>query len=213
MAKAPASWPGNGALGSRVPVGNVEYAAHVRPRVGWPGAGDAAIVRLQGGRLDAAIVDVLGHGTEAHALTKTIESFLVDQVPVDPMASMTALHRHLQRSLGAAVGLCEIDLENGALDYVGVGNTVLRKFGVEEVRLISTPGVVGGNARSPRSRQMHVDVGDVVLLYTDGIRDHFQLSEYPQLLSHDTRTIARTVVERFGKLHDDAACLAIRYEP
>jgi serine phosphatase RsbU (regulator of sigma subunit) len=72
---------------------------------------------------------------------------------------------------------------------------------------------VGGIARSPRNRQLRIEVGDVVLLYTDGVRDHFRLSEYPQLLTHDAPTIARTVVERFGKPHDDSACLAIRYEP
>jgi len=209
---APGSWRENGDASSRARVASVEYGAHVRPRVGWPGAGDTAIARLEDGKLLATIVDVLGHGTEAHALTKTIESFLNSRASSDPMSAMAALHQHLKRSLGAAVGLCELDLESGELDYVGVGNTVLRRFGGQEQRLISTPGVVGGIARSPQSRRLRVQAGDVVLLYTDGIRDHFQLQEYPQLLTHDTLTIARTVVERFGKAHDDSACLALRYE-
>ena len=75
------------------------------------------------------------------------------------------------------------------------------------------PGIVGGSARSPRVGRLELAASDVVLLYTDGIRDHFELAEYPQLLTHDVVTIARRVVERFGKSHDDAACLAIRYEP
>jgi len=53
---------------------------------------------------------------------------------------------------------------------------------------------------------------DVLLLYTDGVRAHFRQEEYPQLHSDHPATIARTVVQRFGKPHDDAACIAARYE-
>ena len=37
------------------------------------------------------------------------------------------------------------------------------------------------------------------------------LNDYPQLLHDDAQTIAVTIVERFGRDYDDAACIALRY--
>ena len=59
---------------------------------------------------------------------------------------------------------------------------------------------------------MTLTPGDIVLLYTDGVKDRFQLQDYPQLLHHTAELIARTVIQRFGKDHDDASCIALRYE-
>ena len=59
---------------------------------------------------------------------------------------------------------------------------------------------------------MTLSYGDVVLLYTDGVKDRFELGEYPQLLQHGAEAIAKTIVQRFGKDYDDASCIALRYE-
>jgi hypothetical protein len=47
-------------------------------------------------------------------------------------------------------------------------------------------------------------------MYSDGIRDRFNQEDYPQLRYQSAATIAQTVVDRFGKPHDDATCLALR---
>jgi len=190
----------------------VEYAQVNRPHYYEHVSGDAAVVREKDHLLFAAIVDVLGHGREAYELAVDIEKFLIAQWGSSVVDLMGRLHEHLVGSRGAAAGLCLVDRRSGLLRYTGIGNTVIRRFGSREVRLLSRPGIVGGSRRTPREEQMTLTPGDVVLLYTDGVKDRFELSEYPQLLHHTAESITRAVVQRFGKDHDDATCLALRYE-
>ncbi len=190
----------------------VEYAKFNRPHRYEHVSGDAAVVREEDRFLFAAIVDVLGHGPEAHELAVDIERFL-SALRIDSVVRlMDRLHENLIGTRGAVAGLCLLDRNTGLLCYAGTGNTVIRRFGSSEVRLVSRPGIVGGSRRTPKEEQMTLQAGDVVLLYTDGIKDRFALSEYPQLLQHAPESIAGTVVRRFGKDYDDAACIALRYE-
>ena len=65
--------------------------------------------------------------------------------------------------------------------------------------------------RSPREEHLLLGRDDVLVLYTDGVQDRFTLDDYPQLLHDDAQTIAVTIVERFGRDYDDAACVALKY--
>ena len=52
--------------------------------------------------------------------------------------------------------------------------------------------------------------GDVIVMHSDGISSQFDIDDYPQILKHDARTIARNLIEKFAKNEDDAICLVIR---
>ena len=190
----------------------VEHGEVNRPHYYEHVSGDATVVREKEHLLFAAIVDVLGHGPEAHELAVVIRRFLHEHWSDSPVDLMAQLHEHILGSRGAGAGLCVLDRRTGLLRYTAIGNTVLRRFGSGELRLLSRAGIIGGSRRSSTEEQMSVSPGDVILLYTDGVKDRFELQDYPQLLHHDADGIARTIVERFGKEHDDAACIALRYE-
>ena len=181
---------------------------HYRERV----SGDSAVLYRKGHLLFAAVIDVLGHGEEAHELAVEIEHFLQEHWSDALVEVMNNLHERIKGTRGAAAGLSVLNLQSDTLSYVGIGNTVVRKFGSSEVRLVSHAGIIGGNKRTPREERMTLVPGDVVLLYTDGIKDRLQLDDYPQLLHHNAETISRTILQRFGKDHDDATCIALRYE-
>ncbi len=190
----------------------IEWAKVNRPHYYEHLSGDAAVVRENEHLLFAAIVDVLGHGPEAHELAVDIERFLIAQPIRSAVGLMDRLHEYLVGTRGAVAGLCLLDRNSGLLTYAGTGNTVIRRFGTAEVRLVSRPGIVGGSRRTPKEELMTLQPGDVVLLYTDGVKDRFALSEYPQLLHDTAESIAGTVIRRFGKDYDDAACIALRCE-
>lgn len=190
-----------------------DHDGAVRPRRGELLSGDALVVtRIEGGCF-VAIVDVLGHGREAHEVAALCERYLGKHAAADVVAVMTGLHRRLRGSRGAAAGLCAIDAETGELEYVGTGNTVLRRFGSKETRLVSQDGVLGQNMRTPRPQKLQLEPNDLVLLYTDGIKDRFALEDYRGVLHHDASAVARNVVQLFGKDHDDAGCVAVRWKP
>ena len=189
-----------------------ECAVFVRPLKGNRRGGDTAVVRQEGDSLMAVIVDVLGHGEEARELAVVMEEFLMRLPLTDPASMILALDSHISGGRGAAVGLAMLDLDTGWLRYVGVGNTSIRRFGDHEDRLLSQPGIVGIRVRRPREERLQLAPGDVLVLYTDGVRDHFELDEYPRILGHSAATVSRTIVHRFGKPHDDAACVTVRLQ-
>lgn len=190
----------------------IDFFKRVRPHYRERVSGDTAVLRGQDHLLFAAVIDVLGHGDDAHALALEIERFLENSWGDALLDLMNLLHEQIRGSRGAAAGLSLLDRRSGVLRYVGIGNTVLRKFGSTEIRLVSRAGIIGGSMRTAREERMTLAAGDVVLLYTDGVKDRFRLCDYPELLHHDAETIARTVLRRFGKDNDDATCIALRCE-
>ena len=199
-------------LGNGFNMHRVNYFKCDRPHFRERVSGDTTVLIQQEHLLFASVVDVLGHGKEAHELALEIQGFLANHWENALVDLMNGLHERIKGSRGAAVGLSLLDRRTGMLRYVGIGNTVLRKFGSSEIRLVSHAGIIGGNTRAPREESIRLAPGDVVLLYTDGIQDRFRLQDYPQLLHQDAETISRTILRRFGKEHDDATCIAIRYE-
>ncbi len=191
----------------------LEHSSLIRPCQGEYLSGDAVVIRPLEQGLFVAIVDVLGHGPEAHELTHVIDAYLARYGSADVSGLMTRLHQHLMGTRGAAVGLCAIDAASGRIDYAGIGNTVLRRFGKVETRFVSQDGVLGQNMRTPLSQTLQLDPGDLIVLYTDGVSDRFTSNDYPGVLRHAPKEVASNIIQRFGKDHDDAACIAVRYSP
>jgi serine phosphatase RsbU (regulator of sigma subunit) len=192
-------------------IAHVESGAAVRPMFGERVSGDTAFVVETGGGLMAVIVDVLGHGEEAHALAVRIQDYLPGHASAPVADVMARLHEEIRGSRGAAVGLCMIEVASGRLRYAGVGNTVIRRFGQSDTRLVSREGVVGGTIRTPVEETMQLSDGDIVVMYTDGVKTHFNPSEYPRLQTDNPRAAAANIVDLFGKSHDDASCVVMRY--
>jgi serine phosphatase RsbU (regulator of sigma subunit) len=123
---------------------------------------------------------------------------------------MRTLHDALSSTVGAAISLCEINVPTYTGQYCSVGNTVGRILGPRDVRLHSVAGIVGSNLRTPVQDRFSLNTKDVLVLYSDGISDRFGKDDYPQLGYQHSKTIVGNVLERFGKQHDDASCVALR---
>ncbi len=201
-------------MGAQVAVtvdGHLQHASRVRPCPGHHVGGDAVVIREIEDGLFVAIVDVLGHGPEAHELTHLIDAYLTRYGSADVAGLMRRMHDYLRGTRGAAVGFCAIDATTGRLEYVGVGNTAIRRFGRSETRLVSQDGVLGHHMRSLLPQALQLEPGDIVVLYTDGVSDRFTSNDYPSVLHHAPSEVAENIVQRFGKDHDDAACIAVRF--
>jgi negative regulator of sigma-B (phosphoserine phosphatase) len=189
----------------------LDYSSTIRPFPGETVSGDAVVVRSLEDGIFVAIVDVLGHGPEANKLTHEIDAYLSRYGSSDVAGVMQNLHQHLKGTRGAAAGLCAINTLSGRAAYVGIGNTAIRHFGETETRLVSQDGVVGQNMRTPLLQTLQLEAGDVLVLYSDGVSDRFSADNYPGVLRHTAKEVAKNIVQRFGKDHDDAICFALRY--
>lgn len=190
-----------------------EWGIWGRPCGGEFVSGDTAIVVQLGSKVACAVVDVLGHGPDAHELAKHIEGFLRDKMSVDPIATLNMLHSELRGTRGAVAGVAIFDPATGKVRFAACGNVVARRMGNQEIRLNSAEGTLGQSIRSPSEQTLVLQKRDVLLMHTDGVQSRFTSSDYPNIYYEHARTIAKTIVEKFGRSYDDATCLALRYKP
>lgn len=189
----------------------MDYFLDIRPLTKNRECGDTGIIKEFDHKLFIGIIDAAGHGKEAHGIAVTFKKFLENNYQQGLVVIMKGLHEHLKYTRGAVAGLFLLDLTTGKLKYVGVGNITARIFGTNTVRIVSRSGIIGYTIPTLREERTKLYNNDVLLLYTDGIKEHFELEDYPELLQDDARTIVTNIINKFGKKNDDAACIALRF--
>ncbi len=195
----------------KLKIGGIEIASFARPCVGERVSGDTVVIEHRDDILFLAIIDALGHGPEANAVANRAERFLRNGWSSNILNTLHRLHSELKGTIGAAAGLCVVDRFARELRYTGVGNTVLRIFDSRTTRLISTDGIIGIRFRTPAVQAAPLNESGIMLFYTDGVSDRFDVEQYPQIHYHSASAIAHKIVASFGKPYDDATCLAMRY--
>jgi len=190
----------------------LETGSFVRTAAGHFVGGDLAIVQPHDDYLFLALVDVLGHGPQAYSTALELEEEIRGwKEKFDLLSLMRRLHHHQQQGRGAVISLCTIETNSGEVRYVGIGNATCRTMGEHPHHMLTREGVVGHTLRTPSVERMRLDQHDILLLYSDGVTSHFEIEEPFQLFFEPLDHVARRVVEQFGRRHDDASCIAVRY--
>ena len=187
-----------------------EYAGYGRPYLGERLSGDVALAVDLDDRLAIALIDVLGHGPDANELAVQMAQFVRENADVDPVRMLLSLHQTFQGSRGAAAGYAVIDPVSGRVSFAGIGNPSFRIMGASRtLRFPVSDGIIGARIRTMRAHDARMDAGDLLLACSDGVSS-FEVDEYPQLFIHNAMVVARTIVHRFGKDHDDSICMVAR---
>jgi phosphoserine phosphatase RsbX len=173
--------------------------------------GDTGFIKEFDNSCFLALVDVLGHGSEAHDVALRAQAYLEQNCSEELVDVMRGLHACLRGTRGLVAAICRLDIETGELLYIGIGNIVVRVLGPRAYRFVSGDGIVGYMMSSIRVQTLKLLVGDVLVMHSDGIKEHFELSECPGLLKGTAESIATGLLNEFGKETDDAACIALRY--
>ncbi|MBW2428834.1 MAG: SpoIIE family protein phosphatase [Deltaproteobacteria bacterium] len=173
--------------------------------------GDTGIIQEFNGQCFLALVDVLGHGSEAHAVALRAQKYLRQNYRQELIAVMDGLHECLRGTRGAVAALCRLDTETGELIYVGVGNITVRVLGPRNSRFVSRDGIVGYTMSTLKAQTLKLFAGDVLVMYSDGIKEHFEPSDCRGILMGNAKSIAVGLLNQFGKKNDDASCIALRY--
>lgn len=188
-----------------------QHARLMRPCYGEMVSGDGVLLQPVGRGLLAGVLDVLGHGRQAHALARHCEQWLVRHADADVTSLAEELHRETTGSLGLALTLAYLDAEAGALVSVGVGNTRLFRLGQSGICLAAQPGILGGpNMPRLRPARLQLAADDVLMLVTDGISERINSQALMPLRHLDVQRIAQRTLRDHGKDHDDATCLVLR---
>lgn len=191
---------------------HVDCHCRARPMPGQePACGDAGLVVADESACFVALLDVLGHGPQAAEVAGVAEAYLAAHCREPLPELMQGLHEHLKGSRGLVAFLARFDLDTGLFCYVGIGNIAAKVFGPDDpASLLSKDGVIGYMMSTPREKSVRLLPRDIVLLCSDGVREHFDPLDYPGLLSGDAQTITAAVLDRLSKTGDDASCLVLR---
>ncbi len=190
----------------------IDYYLFKRSLTGWDNeCGDTGIIKIHGNECFLALVDVLGHGRAAYDVSVLAEKYLFENYRYDLVDIMNGLHSHLTGTRGAVVALCRLNLISGVVHYFGVGNITTRIYGSEPVSFIPRDGIVGYSITTPKEHQVTIYPGDILILSSDGLRQHFDLAQYPGLLNGTARKIATNLIDNLDKGDDDVSCIVLRY--
>jgi serine phosphatase RsbU (regulator of sigma subunit) len=191
--------------------GRVEWSVATRPAEGHIDSGDFACVRNLDDGVLLAVVDVLGHGSDAAKAAQRFKD-LLEADPIDELPGLFARCDAVLRSdRGAVMTAVLVRTNEELLRYLGVGNVqaVVVRGDHRAARewLLIRSGMLGSGLGPFESRTLPVRPGDVVVLATDGVHAAYASAIDP-LQTVDR--IAQAVLDTHATGKDDALVLAAR---
>ena len=192
----------------------IEWGFVLREFSGQEESGDGYLVESHPDGVLVAVVDGLGHGPKAAEVAKVAIAALEGHADKSVDFLVKRCHRELAGTRGVVMSLASLDVRDGTMTWVGVGNVtglLLRADSqAERARetLLPRGGVVGYRLPSLYPVVISVAPGDTLIFATDGLRSGFTegvpLSDAPQ-------QIAEHILEHYGRGTDDALVLVARY--
>ena len=192
----------------------VEWSVAERTLPGEGLSGDCHLLIPRRDGMLAAVVDGLGHGSEAAAAAQAAMAVLKEH-PEDPVISLVEhCHRALHPTRGAVMTVVVFNMNENTLTALGIGN-------VETVLLRADPvmhppresvllrgGLVGYQLPPLHPNVFPVQVGDLVIFATDGIQANFSEQLNP---ADPVKQMAERILAQKFRGTDDGLVLAIRY--
>ena len=178
-----------------------------RPYPGETVNGDAWQVDWDGDICRIAVVDGLGHGPLAAAAALAATTHLADHPGRDPAAAVQGCHEALTGIRGAALLVARIDVGSGQLTFAGVGNVEAQLWQNGRTQHLASDRCIIGSVL-PRVRPVTVtlDANWLLLMYTDGIRNRFDLGALRETAT-DGRGCAEALLDGWSRPTDDATIL------
>jgi serine phosphatase RsbU (regulator of sigma subunit)/anti-sigma regulatory factor (Ser/Thr protein kinase)/anti-anti-sigma regulatory factor len=178
---------------------------------------------LPGGRVGLVVGDVVGHGVAASAVMSQLRAVLAERLGAGAgiAAALSALDRFAARipaARAATVCVAVLDPADGSVEYCTAGHPPpLVASAVDETRFLAASGArplgVGGHFDGAVLGTTHLDDGDVLLLYTDGILERpgreLQAGTVEMLAVADDALAGRVAVGRSMIAVDRVALLTL----
>ena len=192
----------------------IELGVASRPLPGQPTSGDLQVVKSFPGGVLIAVLDGVGHGSEA-AAAAVIAGSILEKHAADPVIALfQRCHEALRSARGVTMSVASLSLAQGLLTWLGVGNVegvLLRQNGTSLApgdSLLLRAGVVGLHLPSLEVEVVPISRGDTLIFATDGIQSNFVrgLGE-----NRTPQRTAETIMSQYGRSSDDAMVLVARF--
>ena len=179
-------------------------------------SGDLHLVRPAAGGALVAVVDGLGHGSEAATAARLAVAALASHAQESPLSLFEHCHRALKGTRGVVMSLASFRRGDASLTWLGVGNVegvLLRAVAGADVArarssLVTRGGIVGSELPRLQPEVLPLAAGDTLIFATDGIREGF-VEGLPTDATPQQQ--ADHILARHRKGTDDALVLIARY--
>jgi anti-sigma regulatory factor (Ser/Thr protein kinase) len=182
-----------------------------RPHPGMTVNGDAFVVKTWRDQVLTALIDGLGHGQHAHRAAEKARQYIESHFD-QPLAEIFRGVGHSCRGTrGVVMALARFDCTRRRLTFASIGNIETRPDGpAAHLKLMVRRGIVG--VKSPDLRVVDEDWprGSRLVLHTDGIGTHWDWKDFAPFSGLPARALARELLVRLAKDHDDATVLVVR---
>ena len=174
-------------------------------------SGDAWALHLDARFVTVLVADGIGHGPEAARAARAAIGVLSEH----PMAPVRQLldecHAALTTTRGAAVGATRIETFTGSGSFAGVGNIAARILNDGRQRnLVSHNGTVGHNVRRVQEFGFEFGPQSLLIMHSDGLDTHWNLEDYPGLVTRHPALIAGVLYRDHDRGRDDVTVFVLR---
>jgi negative regulator of sigma-B (phosphoserine phosphatase) len=191
----------------------LDFGVSVRAAAGHAFSGDLHFIKTFPSGALIAVVDGIGHGSEATAAARVALNVLESHAQEPVGVIFETCHVALAQTRGAVMTLASLNASTKTLTWLGVGNVEARLFraDAQHATRSETPmlrgGLLGYQLPALHPTVTTVAPGDLLVFATDGIRaifDGINRGERPARL-------VEQIMAQHCKGNDDALVLAVRY--
>jgi len=189
----------------------IEWGAAGRPCGGEWESGDGFLVKLPSEKAVIAVVDGVGHGSEAARATRTALAVVDSFAHAPALELLYRCHEALRATRGVVMTVAWIDAYRRTLQWMGIGNvatTLIRGNGSSTREHLATRGgLLGHQIPNVAVASMPISPGDSLVFITDGVDWDPRTGTFP---ATDPEETARLLLEQHGNCGDDALALVVR---
>jgi len=188
----------------------LEFGAATRACRLLPENGDAMVIKQWNDSALVGIIDGLGHGRFAQKASLAARQY-VEQHFDQPLDSLfRGVSRACRATRGVVMALSRFDLTRQTISFASVGNIEIRLIGSEHPRLVIRRGVLGLNAPNPVISENAWNATSILVMHSDGLRTRWQWEEFQDVAQLPPAAIARQLLNKLGKIEDDATVIVVK---
>jgi anti-sigma regulatory factor (Ser/Thr protein kinase) len=169
-----------------------------------------AIETLADGHV-CAVADGLGHGPDAAKASQLALQCFRERSHRSPKEIVERVHEGIRSTRGAALSVAQVNREERLVRFAGVGNVAgLIIEGNVSRHMVSLNGTLGYQVHRVTEFAYPWSETSLLIMHSDGLSTHWDLSAYPGLLARDPSLIAGVLYRDFARGRDDVTVLAVK---